>query len=436
MALGSRVGQRISRASRDQMSWDMMCLDDLLSADHRARQVWAYVEGCDLTVLYEKIQTVEGGAGRAPIDPAILMALWLYATLEGVGSARLLERLCERDSAYRWICGGVGVNHHTLSDFRVDAGAVLDDLLTRSMAALVRAKIVDLSCLGVDGVRVRASAGAGSFRSQGRLSALHDLAQRKVAALKAELYADPAAGSQRAAERKLREAAERQQRIEAAQQAAAAIDAERAREAVKQRRRKPKKSRPSRGSTTDAQARVMAMADGGYRPAYNLQFKTDLKEGFVVGIEVTNKASDSGQLDAASEEIEQRYGVRPERLLADGGYANKEDIEAQHNKGIEVFCPPPRSKGKLVGASSVPAKPRPKRKETPGVELWHERMGKEESAAIYARRVTCERPHADVRNRGLYRFLVRGMEKAKAVALWHITAYNFLQMQRLTPQAA
>jgi hypothetical protein len=311
---------------------------------------------------------------------------------------------------------------------------VLDDLLTRSMAALAQAKIVDLSCLGVDGVRVRASAGAGSFRSQSRLSQLHDLAERKVAALKAELSADPAASSQRAAARKLREAEERQQRIEAAQKAAAAIDAERAREAIKQRRRKLKKSKPPRGSTTDAQARVMAMADGGYRAAYNLQFKTDLKEGFVVGIDVTNKASDSGQLDAASEEIERRYGVRPGRLLADGGYANKEDIEAQHNKGIEVFCPPPRWKGKLGPAQPIPAKP--KQKEKPGVELWYERMGRQESAAIYAQRITCERPHADVRNRGLYRFLVRGMEKVKAVALWHITAYNFLQIQRLTPQAA
>ena len=436
MGSGSRIGQRISRASRDQMSWDMMCLDDLLSADHRARQVWAYVEGCDLSALYEKIRAVEGGAGRAPIDPAILMALWLYATLEGVGSARLLERLCESDAAYRWICGGVGVNHHTLCDFRVGAGGVLDDLLTRSMAALAQARIVDLSCLGVDGVRVRASAGASSFRSQSRLSQLHDLAQRKVAALKGELSVDPAASSQRAAARKLREAEERRQRIAAAQKAAAAIDAERAKEAVKQRRRKLKKSKPPRGSTTDAQARVMAMADGGYRAAYNLQFKTELKEGFVVGIDVTNKASDSGQLDAASEEIERRYGVRPERLLADGGYANKEDIEAQHNKGIAVFCPPPRWKGKLVAAQSVPAKPKLKRKEKPGVELWHERMGSEESAAIYAQRITCERPHADVRNRGLYRFLVRGMEKVKAVALWHIIAYNFLQIQRLTPQAA
>jgi len=154
MASGSRNGQRIWRAQRDQTSWDMICLDDLLSADHRARQVWAYVEGCELSVLYEKIRAVEGGVGRAPVDPAILMALWLYATLEGVGSARLLDRLCASDAAYRWICGGVGMNYHTLSDFRVEAGAVLDDLLTRSMAGLAQAGIVDLSCLGVDGVRV------------------------------------------------------------------------------------------------------------------------------------------------------------------------------------------------------------------------------------------------------------------------------------------
>ena len=450
MASGSRSGQRIWRAQRDQVSWDMICLDDLLSADHRARQVWAYVEGCDLSVLYEKIRAVEGGVGRAPVDPAIVMALWLYATLEGVGSARLLDRLCASDAAYRWICGGVGMNYHTLSDFRVEAGAVLDDLLTRSMAGLAQAGIVDLSCLGVDGVRVRASAGASSFRSQSRLGQLHDLARQRVAELKAELESDPAGHARRKVERNLREAEERGKRIEAAQKAAAAIEAERAEEAVKQRRRKPKNGKPPRGSTSDAQARVMVMADGGYRPAYNLQFKTDLANGFVVGIEVTNRASDSGQLEAAVEEIERRYQVQPKRLLADGGYGNKDDIDTLYGKGIEVFCPL-RSKGKPVPAEPVSADPVPgeaapaepvpaeakaKCKEKPGVVAWHERMGQEESATIYARRITCERPHADVRNRGLYRFLVRGVEKVKAVALWYVTAYNFLQIQRLKPQMA
>jgi transposase len=169
MALGRRAGLRMSRPVRDQMAWETGCLDDLIAADHRVRQVWAWVESLDLSVFYEVIAAVEGGPGRPPIDPAILTALWLYATLEGVGSARLLERLCQSDTAYRWICGGVGVNHHSLSDFRVAAGPMLDDLLTRSMAALVAAKIVGLDCLAVDGVRVRASAGGLVVPQQGSL---------------------------------------------------------------------------------------------------------------------------------------------------------------------------------------------------------------------------------------------------------------------------
>ena len=204
MALGGRAGLRVSRPVRDQLAWDVGCLDDLIAADHRVRQVWAWVESLDLSAFYDAILTVEGGAGRPPIDPAILMALWLYATLEGVGSARLLERLCRSDVAYRWLCGGVGVNHHSLSDFRVEAGSMLDDLLTRSMAALVAADIVGLDCLAVDGVRVRASAGASSFRSQDRLVELEDAARRKVAQLRQELQSDPAAGSKRTQERAAR----------------------------------------------------------------------------------------------------------------------------------------------------------------------------------------------------------------------------------------
>lgn len=427
MAIGHKTGLRLSRADRSQVGWDTVCLDDLLAGDHRARQVWAYVESCDLSVLYGKIRTVEGDAGRPPIDPAILLTLWLYATLEGVGSARLLERLCERDLAYRWICGGVGVNHHTLSDFRTEAGAVLDDLLTRSMAALVAAGIVGLECLAVDGVRVRAAAGTSSFRSVARLSKLHEMAEKKVAALLAELEADPAAASKRASERSLREAEAHKARIAAAQKAAEAIDRERQREAEQQRRKKPKKSKQARASTTDADARIIRMADGGYRPAYNVQFKTDPKSGCVVGVEITNKASDRGQLGPAVAEIERRYGTKPNRVLADGGYDGKDDVEALYRRGIEVYCPVPGSKGERVPAQG-------KRGEGSGVLAWRERMSREEGFTIYRQRFACERPHADMRNRGLQRFLVSGFEKVKAVTLWYAIAYNFLQIRRLLPQ--
>lgn len=421
MAKGRRPGLRLATAVRGQEEWDRVCLDDLLSADHRARQVWAYVESCDLSGLYDQVRAVEGEAGRPPIDPAILMALWLYATLEGVGSARQLERLCESEHAYRWLCGKVGVNHHTLADFRMDAGAVLDELLTRSMAGLVEAGIVGLDSLMVDGLRVRASAGASSFHRRSRLLAMEELAREKVARLRAELDADPSSSSQRRQERELREAEARAQRIAAAHEAAKAIEEERLREAEQQRRKAPKNKSEPRSSTTDAEARNMKMADGGYRPAYNVQLKTDQKSGLIVGVEVTNKASDRGQLLPAVEEIKARYDRWPDRVLADGGFDGKDDIEELHQQRVEVFCPAPGSEGK-------PAPTAPKRGEGPGVRAWRERMSQKESYEIYRRRINCEHPHAHMRNRGLQQFVVRGAKKAKAVMLWHVHAFNFQRL--------
>src|SRR6266540_1920479 len=163
---------RVLRPNRQQLELRPADLEGLLPAEHRARVVWQFVEGLDLGPLYAQVQAVEGHAGRPAIDPAILMALWLYATLEGVGSARAVARLCEEHDAYRWICGGVAVNYHTLADFRVDPGEVLDELLSTSVAALMAEGLVDLQRVAHDGVKVRASAGAGSFRHGGAARAV------------------------------------------------------------------------------------------------------------------------------------------------------------------------------------------------------------------------------------------------------------------------
>ena len=143
--------------------------------------------------MYAGIKAVESGPGRAAIAPEVLFALWLYATLEGLGSARALARATQRDDAYRWLCGGLQVNHHTLSDFRVDHGDRLDALLTESVAALLAAKAVKLKRVAQDGIRVRASAGAASFRRRGTLEAHLADAREQVDRLKAEIDADPAA---------------------------------------------------------------------------------------------------------------------------------------------------------------------------------------------------------------------------------------------------
>jgi transposase len=423
MAKGRPAGLRLETAERTQTKFEQSCLDDLLGPDHRARQVWDYVEGLDLGMLYGEVRTTVLSSGRPAIDPAILVSLWLYATLDGVGSARLLDRLCESDAAYRWLCGGVGVNYHTLADFRTTAGRMLDDLLSKSMAGLIDSGMVDASTLAVDGVRVRAAAGTSSFRSGERLRELYAAAQETVAKLRAEVEEDPGAAERRTKARRRAAAEDRLRRLEEARRAHAEIEQQRQDEAREQRRKEPRKQKPARASTSDPQARVMKMADGGYRPAYNVQIKTSAEGAHIVGVSITNCSSDRGLLGPAVDEIEQRYDVRPQKVLADGGYDSKADIERLHGRNIELFCPLPNN------TKGDPAAPR--RGDKPGVIAWRQRMASEQGQAIYKRRFATERPHAHMRNHGLQRLLVRGADKVKAVMLWHVHAFNFLQFKRL-----
>jgi transposase len=417
---------RVLRPDRRQLRWDTVDLESQLPEDHMARVVWAYAETLDVSSLEINIKARGSNPGRPTPDRRLYVALWLYATLDSIGSARELARLCVEHVAYRWLCGGVPVNHHDLGDFRLEAGDFLDDLLSRSVAALVDEGLVGLECLAVDGVRIRASAGSSSFRSKERLMALHDEANAKVAALREEVDADPGAGTRRKQAAAARAAKEREERIAKAKAKQEEIEQERVKEAESQRRKTVKGKAP-RASTTDPEARIMKMADGGFRPAFNAQIKSDPKSGIVVGVAMTDNASDRGQLRPAVEEIEQRYEVTPKQALADGGYDGKDDIEHLHGReagSVEVFCPIPKSKGKPVPAS-------PRRGEGPGVIAWRQRMSTQEGIDIYRQRFATERPHADMRNRGFTRLLVRGKAKAKAIALWHVTAFNFLQTRFL-----
>ena len=423
MAKGKPVGLRLETAERSQVEFQQSSLDDLLSADHRARQVWDYVEGLDLGVLYGRVRTTVQSTGRPAIDPAILMSLWLYGTLEGVGSARLLDRLCTSDAAYRWLCGGVSVNYHTLSDFRSEAGPVLDDLLSRSMVGLIASGLVDVQTIAVDGLRVRASAGSSSFRSGGRLAELHAAAKEAVEQLRAEVEEDPGSAERRTKARRQAVAEDRLQRLEEARRAHAELEEQRQEADCKQRRKKPRGGKPVRASTSDPQARVMKMGDGGYRPAYNVQIMTAAEGAHIIGLSVTNHGTDHGLAKPAADEVERRYGIKPRRALADGGYYSKADIEALHAEKIELFCPFPKT------GKGDPATPR--RGDKAGTIAWRQRMASEQGRATYKRRFATERPHAHMRNHGLQRLLVKGAEKVKAVVLWHAHAFNFLQFKRL-----
>lgn len=412
---------RFQTPVRDQLALIPSDIDGLLPPDHRAREVWEYVKGLDLSTFYAAIRAVEGGAGRPPIDPAILMALWLYATLEGVGSARALERLCGEHDAYRWICGGVGVNHHTLSDFRSGSGEELDRLLSQSVAAMTRAGLVDLDRVAIDGVRVRAEAGSASFRRRGSLEDLLAQAEAHVAALRKELDDDPAATSRRqraARERAARERAERVKR--------ALAEREKVAEVKSRDPRRRAAAENARASTTDPDARVMKMADGGSRAAYNAQFCTATGSQLIVGVSVTGQGNDVGLLGPMIDQVARRYRRRPRVALVDGGFVKYDDIERIASEGTLTCSPVPVRRCDRLGAHD------PHEGDAPAVAEWRRRMATPEAQAAYRQRApTAECVNALARNRGLRRVFVRGIEKVRSVLLWFALAHNLMRAASL-----
>jgi transposase len=419
-APGEAGRPRLREVNRAQLEWRPVDLDSLLPNEHRARIVWDYVLGLDLTPLYGGIQAVEGHAGAPATDPRLLLALWLQATLDGVGSARALARLCEEHVAYQWLCGGVSVNYHTLSDFRTAHVEVLDTLLTQSVATLLAERLVTLECVAQDGVRVRASAGAASFRRRPRLEQCLAEAEAQVQALRAELDTDPGATSQR--QRAARERAARERRVRVAQ-ALAQLPAV---EATK--RRQGERPETARVSTTDPDARVMKMADGGFRPAYNVQFATATTAQLIVGVDVGNGGSDAGQLAPMVTQLTTRYGQSPAAMLADAPYATHADLQQVHDQTC-VYAPVPDPRD----ATRDRYVPRPD--DPPAVAAWRQRMGTAPAQALYKdRAATAECVNAQVRHRGLLRLLVRGLEKVRAIALWHALAHNLMRAMALRTQ--
>ena len=422
-----RGAPRLREPVRDQIELRAVDIDSLIGQGHPARIFWGYVAGLDLSELEDRIEARENTPGHPAASPRLMVALWLYASSEGVGSARALARLCQSHDVYRWLCGGVSMNHHSLADFRVGCADLLDRLLTEHLVALAEAGIVDLGTLAQDGVRIRASAGAASFRREAKLEQHLASVGAIVQALKREVDEHPDASNQRIKAARERAARERGERIAAAQKTLSEIKAQRQqRDATHGKPSKPpsKPQKEPRASTTDPEARVMKMADGGFRPAYNVQVVSAAGEQIVVDVAPCTAGSDRGLMRQRLEAVRERLGRLPGRHLADGGFTSAADIEWAHAEGIEVYCPPTQSKH-----GTDPFKPR--RDDGPGVLAWRSRMASEEGKARYKRRSICECIHARWRNWNLRQVTVRGVKKVTALVLWFALANNILQGHRL-----
>lgn len=413
---------RILEPDRYQRRLLNIALDEVVAPDHPVRQVWRFVEGLDLSELYKAIDAVEGQAGRPAIDPRVLMALWLHATVEGIGSARALARLCEEHQVYQWICGGVSLNYHTLSDFRVKHTALLDKLLSRSVAVLEEQGILQMKRVAQDGMRVRASAGAASFRRRPTLEQRIKEIRKEVECLRREIDVDPGVVSRREKAARERSTRERENRVKAA-----LVELQKVEET-----KKPDEKVKARASTSDPEARVMKMADGGFRPAYNVQLATDTATQVIVGVDVINTGSDMGQMGPMVEQLHERHGEYPSEILVDGGFTKKEDIEQLSAPDVDCTVYAPPSQPKTADRSPYT----PHEYDSAAVAAWRIRMGTLEAKEIYKERAaTAECVNAIARNRGLKQFLVRGIKKVKTIALWFALTHNMVRILALSPLA-
>ncbi len=418
---------RVLRPKREQLQWAAFDLESLLSQDHAARAVWGFLEKLDLSGFYGSIKAVENRPGRPTTDPQVLLALWLLATVEGVGSARRLARLCEEHDAYRWLCGGVPINYHMLSDFRVAHQKALDDLLSQIVASLMAAGAVKLERVAQDGMRVRASAGASSFRRKKGLESCLKAARAQVKRLAQEReHPDPGVTRRQQTARE-RAAREREERVEEALAHLPQAKAAKERQSWTRTIAERAKLRAPRTSTTDPQARVMKMPDGGFRPAYNVELATDSAKGVIVGVAVISEGTDAGQAAPMEAQVVRRTGQHPKSYLMDGGFATRDDITTLEQRGVAVYAPV-----RLPRNRPEQERFQPRYGDGPEVVGWRRRMATEEAKAIYRQRgSTAEWANAQVRLHGVSQFTVRGLAKVTSVALLGAVAHNFLRGEAL-----
>jgi transposase len=401
---------RLRRANRDEVTRVPALLRDLLPPEHPARQVWAVVEELDLSEFYEGIEVEVGRAGAPATDPQILVAVWLYATSQGETSAHKVNRLCVEHWAYIWLCGGVSMNYHTLSDFRVQHGPALDRLMTQVVRRLMELGLVEFNAHAQDGMRVRASAGAASFHREATLHRDLEQAQAQLTAVEQSGEPAPHALSPREQAAQERSARERAARLEAA---LAELPAVRAAKPVDERAE-------ARVSSTDPEARVMKMADGGFRPAYNWEFGVDTAHLVILGVEVVNSGSDKAQAAPMLDQVQTRCGRLPDDWLMDGGFVTLAAIETATAKQVRVLAPVPEPKDKSRDPYT------PLTHDSPAVAQWRQYMGTPEAKQTYKlRAATVECVNAQARSsNGVYQVRVRGRAKVRCVALWVALAHN------------
>jgi len=492
-AEGQRPGRaiaapRLKAVDRSQLMFRTVDVEQLIEEDHPARAIWAFTGRIDWSGFYASVQAVEGVAGREAWDARLLASLWIYAHSRGISSAREVARRCEYDPGFQWLTGLQKVNHHTLADFRVGYKSELDGLFAQALGLLSAEGLITLERVMHDGTKIKACAGADSFRREERIRTHLEAARAQVAAMGDPRVEPPA--RQRAARERAK--LERTQRLERALGEL---------EKIRQAKAGKEAKAQARVSQSDPEARIMKQGDGGFAPSYNAQISTDAAHGLIVGVGISQCASDYGELVPAVERIEQNIGAKPQQMVTDGGFTSRENVVSMDKAGIDMVgsldehneqsagqlrrrgvaeafypqafaydeeqdfyrcpagtvlrhdgqekaagivyhlyrapaatcaacpfktqcCPQNKSKGRRIRRAV----------EAPVVQAFKTKMQTEAAKAIYRLRgAIAEFPNAWLKAKiGLRQFRVRGLQKVGMEALWACLTYNIQQWIRLS----
>lgn len=320
---------RVKAVQRNQLVLRPLEVEQLVGPEHPARAIWELVGQCDLGRFYEQIEAVEGQAGRSPHDPRLLISLWVYSYQQGIASGREIERRCGYDPGYMWLTGAEKVCAHTLTDYRTAHGEALKDLFIQVLAVMEQEGLVDLQQVTQDGTKIRAAAGADTFRRKPTIQGHLERARQRVEELSQADEGKNEERTQQALAAQKRGAQEKLKRMEKALKEI---------EALEKKADEPEKVRVS---MTDPEARVMQENNNGFGPSYNAQFTTDAKETVIVSVAVTQDRNDTAQLLPAMQRVEEEAGKAPQQAIADGSYTHRSNIVEMEKSHIDLIGPVP-----------------------------------------------------------------------------------------------
>lgn len=316
---------RLKPINRQQMVLRAVDVEQLIEPEHPARSIWEFVGQLNLDSFYQSVHSFEGSAGRSALDPRLLISIWVYAYSRGIGSAREISRLCEIDPAFQWLTGMDLINHHTLSDFRVDHRVALDELFTQVLGLLSHEGLITLERVMQDGTKVRAQAQAKTFCREDRIQQHLDVARQHILAMGDPEQESP---SNRCAQARLRAARERVEKLDRALKEI---------EQLRAAKMEDKRGYEPRVSVTDPDARIMKTSEGGFAPSYNMQVVTDSHLGLIADVRVTQDVNDKFQLLPGMEGLESRCQQRPKEVVADGDFTTNLSVIQMAKREIDFF---------------------------------------------------------------------------------------------------